>query len=81
MKKRIAIAIIKWLLRFVPDHALLDRDEWNEIIQKSWNINQKAEVVVALIEPLKAENDALRKQVEDQKAAYDALIEEMEELL
>lgn len=27
MKKRIAIAIIKWLLRFAPDHALLSWDE------------------------------------------------------
>lgn len=81
MRRRIALMIVRWLMQFVPDYALIWREIWNEVALESIRINEKAERVLALVEPLNAENDALRKQVEDQQAAYDALIEEMEELL
>lgn len=74
MRKKIALMIARWLMRYVPDYVLIrteDRDR----------VGERLNSALKLANLLNDENDRLRRWMKNQQAAYDALLEEMEELL
>lgn len=81
MKEKIARAVVDRLIRYVPEYILMRTSDAVRITKQQREMSRKADEILRLVEPLKAENDRLHRQVEDQQAAYDALVAEMEEML
>lgn len=84
MKTKIALAMIRRFLKWAPDWHLIWRPVWKDLLARARAFDKIEDAVretLTLVEPLKEENDRLRAQVEQQEAAYAALMEEMEELL
>lgn len=76
MLEKIVLKIAGWLLRFTSDWTICAESTYEKlcyIAQNAQKINEKAGKVAACAEELLTENKQLR-------AAYDALLEEMEEL-
>lgn len=85
MKEKLAWRIILRLIRYVPKYTIISvaaLHRWQETMfeaqKKSKQINEKATKALELIVLVKEENDRLRLECDQAKAAYDALIEEME---
>lgn len=85
MREKIAWRIILRLIRYVPKYTIISvgaLHRWHEAVFKtkesSKRIEEKATRALELIELIKRENDQLRLERDQAKAAYDALIEEME---
>lgn len=77
MMERIALAVVKWLLRFAPDWMLCAESTYGKaryFAERGEAIENQAKELLETSEQLVEENRQLR-------AAYDALLEEMRELL
>lgn len=88
MKEKLAWRIILRLIRHVPKYTIISvgaLHRWQEELwgtkKKSKEIDEKATEALRLLVLVKEENDRLRLERDQAKAAYDALLEEMEELL
>lgn len=72
--KTIIKKIVLWLLRYVPEWILVREDAWLAVNRENSEIREQAQQLLGMVEPLTVE-------LEQTRAAYDALLEEMEELL
>lgn len=72
MLRKIARKALVWIANRIGC-AVIDIAEWSVTLGKAQEINEKADKVAAYAEELVQENQNLR-------TAYDALLEEMEEL-
>lgn len=81
MLERIARKLVFWLIRYAPDYIIVWRRHQESIVEDNIRIRRQAEQALDLLEPLKAENDRLRKELDDARNAYVALLEEVAEVM
>lgn len=73
MLERIALTIVKWLLRFATEWMIVRADVWDDKTREAIEIRGEALSLLNMVEPL-------LEELEQTRNAYDALLEEMEEL-